>query len=91
MKTLSVEDYLNDCKGIAFDTCHKIYILMDDEQMALTAGYGYDPLIYANTTTPDEMLNILIDWYDSSCPLRFIDAVSSTDGFLSVVEQGEQW
>ena len=91
MKTLSVEDYLNDCKGIAFDTCHKIYILMDDEQMALTAGYGYDPLIYANTTPPDEMLNILIDWYDSSCPLRFIDAVSSTDGFLSVVEQGEQW
>ena len=96
MKNGLVEDYLNDCKGIAWDTCHKIYILMDDKEMELMASYGYDPLIYANTTTPNEMLYTLIDWYDSSCMLRFIEAVKTNlenpnAGFISVVEQGEEW
>ena len=35
-----VYERINDCKGIAWDNCHKIYILMDCEQVDLMRGYG---------------------------------------------------
>lgn len=72
-----IYDRINDCKGIAWDTCHKIYILMDSEQVDLMRGYGYDPLITADQMSADEMFLLVEDWYDSSCSLRFIDAVST--------------
>jgi len=37
-----VEVAVEMAKGIAFDTCHKIYVLMDDGQMAQMKEYGYD-------------------------------------------------
>lgn len=70
-------DYLSDAKGIAWDTCHKIYILMDDEQMTLMEQYEYDPLISANTMTPKEMFDTVWRWYEDSCGLKFIQAVST--------------
>jgi hypothetical protein len=73
-----VEFYLRDAKGIAWDTCHKIYVLMDDQQVELMRGYEYDPLI--TNATPAEMLATLKSWFDQSCPLRFIDAVESVEG-----------
>jgi hypothetical protein len=63
---------LDGAKGIAFDTCHKIYVLMDDEQMAQMKEYEYDPLISAEGHTTDELLSTLMEWYDDSCMLRFI-------------------
>jgi hypothetical protein len=80
-------------KGIAFDTCHKIYVLMDDGQMAQMKEYGYDPLIAADTTTPDEMLATIKDWYETSCGLRFVSGVRSVDGdpnegFIDLIPQG---
>ena len=68
---------INDCKGIAWDTCHKIYILMDSEQVDLMRGYGYDPLITADQMSADEMFGLVQEWYEDSCSLRFIDAVST--------------
>ena len=80
-------------KGIAFDTCHKIYVLMDDDQMALMKGYGYDPLIAADTTTPEQMLTTIRKWYNDSCGLRFVSGVRSVDGdpnegFIDLIPQG---
>ena len=72
-----IYDRINDCKGIAWDTCHKIYILMDSEQVELMREYGYDPLITTDQMSADEMFLWVEDWYDSSCSLRFIDAVST--------------
>ena len=72
-----IYDRINDCKGIAWDTCHKIYILMDSEQVELMREYGYDPLITTDQMSADEMFLLVEDWYDSSCSLRFIDAVST--------------
>jgi len=72
-----VYERINDCKGIAWDNCHKIYILMDSEQVELMREYGYDPLITADQMSTDEMFLLVEDWYDSSCSLRFIDAVST--------------
>jgi len=88
----NVAKSLKNAKGIAWDTCHKIYILMDDNQMELMRGYGYDPLVSSVDTTPDEMLALIEDWFDNSCDLRFIDSVTTDTenpnaGFLTVVGQ----
>lgn len=72
-----IYDRINDCKGIAWDTCHKIYILMDSEQVELMREYGYDPLITTDQMSANEMFNLVQEWYEDSCSLRFIDAVST--------------
>ena len=72
-----VYERISKAEGIAWDTCHKIYILMDSEQVELMRGYGYDPLITADQMSADEMFELVEDWYESSCSLRFIDAVST--------------
>jgi len=88
-----VEVAVELAKGIAFDTCHKIYVLMDDDQMAQMKEYGYDPLIAADTTTPEQMLTTIRKWYSSSCGLRFVHGVRTVDGdpnegFIDLIPQG---
>jgi len=89
-----VEEVIHEARGIAFDTCHKIYVLMDEEQMALMRTYEYDPLISADEMSADEMLETIKRWFDESCGLRFVSAVSThpTDpnlGFRDLIAQGE--
>jgi hypothetical protein len=89
-----VEERVRDAKAIAWDTCHKIYLLMDDEQVELMRGYGYEPLITADEMTPTDMLETLKDWYENSCFLRFIDAVTTNhedpnEGFETLIGQFE--
>jgi hypothetical protein len=95
-----LDEYTNEAKGIAFDTCHKIYVLMDDEQVDLMREYGYgnendpDALITSAQMTGDEMRKKVLEWYEGSCGLRFISAVSSDarfgdDGWLHIVSQFE--
>jgi hypothetical protein len=92
-----IDEYTNEAKGIAFDTCHKIYVLMDDEQVALQRSYGYgengEGLFTSDEMTPDQMKRQVMDWYHQSCGLRFIYAVSSDEsfgvgGFKGIIEQG---
>ena len=90
-----VYDRINNAKAIAWDTCHKIYILMDSEQVDLMKGYGYDSLITTDQMSADEMFLLVEDWYDSSCSLRFIDAVSTNHinpnaGFETLVSQFDE-
>jgi hypothetical protein len=90
-----IYDRINNAKAIAWDTCHKIYILMDSEQVDLMKGYGYDPLITTDQMSADEMFLLIEDWYDSSCSLRFIDAVSTNHinpnaGFETLVSQFDE-
>ncbi len=89
----SVEEKVGEAKAIAWDTCHKIYVLMDDKQLEIMRGYEYDPLITDKEQTPEEMLITLKDWYASSCGLRFIEAVSTNYEnlacFESLIGQGE--
>jgi hypothetical protein len=89
-----VYERISKAKGIAWDTCHKIYILMDSEQVELMRGYGYDPLITADQMSSNEMFDLVQEWYEDSCSLRFIQAVSTNDidpnlGFESLVSQFE--
>lgn len=88
-----VDQTLGDAKGIAFDTCHKIYVLMDDEQVAQMREYDYDPLITSDQMNADEMYRTLVDWYEQSCGLRFIEAVYTNNedpnlGFETLIPQG---
>ena len=89
-----VEERVQDAKAIAWDTCHKIYVLMDDEQVVAMRGYGYDTLITNEEATPAQMLATLKKWFDDSCFLRFIDAVTTNhknqnEGFETLIGQGE--
>jgi hypothetical protein len=89
-----VEERVSEAKAIAWDTCHKIYLLMDDEQVELMRGYGYDALITNEEADPDLMLEMLKHWFGIACGLRFIEAVSThpTDpnkGFETLIGQGD--
>jgi hypothetical protein len=89
-----VKERVSEAKAIAWDTCHKIYVLMDNEQVELMREYQYDPLITKDEMTPEKMLATLEEWYEESCSLRFIQAVSTNHidpnkGFESLIEQGE--
>ena len=88
-----VWDSVKDCKAIAWDTCHKIYLLMDEEQVELMVSYGYGgDMIKAAYSTPEMLLNTLEDWYANSCGLRFIQAVTTVkdypnEGFEDIIAQ----
>jgi len=91
-----LEFYLETASGIAFDTCHKIYVLMDDEQMALMRQYGYDSLISSDEMSAEQMYETVSQWYEDSCGLRFIQAVETNhenpnEGFTDIVAQGADW
>jgi hypothetical protein len=88
-----LDEYTASAKAIAWDNCHKIYILMDDEQVELMRQYGYDPLITSDEMTPEQMLEQVLDWYEDSCGLRFVNAVHTNpsdpnEGFIDIIPQG---
>ena len=95
-----VREFTDEAKGIAWDTCHKIYVLMDDDQVALMREYGYgnendpDSLITSEQLDPAEMATVAMSWFNKSCGLRFIQATRSNpvdpdDGFVDIISQFE--
>ena len=89
-----IKGRLSEAQAIAWDNCHKIYILMDSEQVELMRNYGYDPIITNEEMNPDDMFDEVREWYRDSCGLRFIQAVSTNKidpnlGFESLISQGE--
>lgn len=98
----SVEAYIDEASGIAFDTCHKIYVIMDDKEVENMRGYGYgdepdtDSLVTKSEKTASEMFEIVQQWYADSCGLRFVQAVASVpegtdpnEGFTTLIGQGD--
>jgi hypothetical protein len=98
-----VEIVLPHAKAIAFDGCHKIYVLMDKEQVAKMTTYGYGDdegsyLLTADKMSKGEMADTLASWFAESCSLRFIHGVSSVpegtdpnEGFTDLIPQGADW
>ena len=84
-----LEDFINDADSIAWDTCHKIYILLSPAQTQKMREYGYEALVTREESNPYDMLETIKNWYDDSCSLKFIDAVAEGDEFTTVVAQGE--
>ena len=90
-----IKGRLSEAEAIAWDNCHKIYILMDSEQVDLMREYGYDPLITTDQMSADEMFGLVQEWYEDSCSLRFIDAVFTNHinpnaGFETLVSQFDE-
>ena len=73
-----VETALETAKGIAWDTCHKIYVLMDQDQVELMRKYEYDKVHSIVDISKESMLELLKDWYALSCSLRFIQSIRTT-------------
>lgn len=91
---------LADAKALAWDGCHKIYLLMDDEQVEQTRSYGYGSgdgdSELVPVTDPVEALDLLRNWWDESCGLRFINTIRTVpgdpnDGFADIIAQFEEW
>ena len=77
--------------SIAWDGCHKIYILQDREQTEQMKDYGYQYLWDKSMIDSESMLNTIYQWWRQSCGLRLVDSVSTGDynqpDFTSVVPQ----
>lgn len=67
---------LDFAQAIAWDGCHKIYILMDDHQVEQMRKWEYVHII--PNFVPDASFLILQQWFSDSCSLRYIEAVSTT-------------
>lgn len=74
-----LEGVINECHSIAWDTCHKIYILMDKEQSDKIDEYEYEAHIYAKDSNPYDLLEEVREWYASSCSLKFIEVVHTNE------------
>src|SRR4051812_37932340 len=91
---VNVRNTLSTAEGIAWDGCHKIYVLMDATQMAAMEVHGYDPLLWIARLDlgADQAFEIVKEWWDDSCGLRFISAVRTVDGdpnegFIDLIAQ----
>lgn len=85
----AVEEYLRDALSISWDTCHKIYLAMDEIEAAWFAE-NYDEATVKGS--PEEMLATIKEWWDASCSLRFVSAVwhnrsNPNAGFVSLISQ----
>ena len=90
----NVSNALDDSKGMAWDGCHKIYVLMDDEQMDQMRLYGYDqePSVLIPAEEYNNPLALIQEWFEDSCALRLVSSVRTVatnpnDGFEQLIEQ----
>lgn len=87
----AVEEALPNAKLIAWEGCHKIYLAMDEiEEQWFIDRDDYETF----TGDFDEMLAKLHEWFEASCGLRLINAVTHNAtnpnaGFQQLIEQFE--
>lgn len=70
-----VENAMYEATLVAFDGCHKIYVAMDEHE----ANWFRENYEFVFVGTPEAMLDKVKEWYDESCFLRFVSAVSYDD------------
>lgn len=78
----SILDALKRATHIAWDGCHKIYLLDDSSYESMKAsGYGEpgsDSLLEPLPEDPEKALTEVWDNYEASCSLRFIYLITSS-------------
>lgn len=82
-------------KGVAFDGCHKIFVLMDAEALDHVYAQGYGQAegskLVTGAVKPHEYASQVRTWYRESCPLRLVQAIRIDEGqvvFTDIVPQG---
>jgi hypothetical protein len=93
-----------DCEGVAWDGCHKVFVLMDKEQVERLRHYGYGDktdvengdsrLETADTMKRSEMYALVKEWYDQSCMLKFVQSIATGDAgeeYGNLVPQSGYW
>ena len=88
---LAVEEFLEDSILVAFDGCHKIYLAMDATDAEFYQA-NYDFIVEGSS---EVKYDAIVQWYEDSCPLRFISAVYTNEedpnaGFIQLVGQGAE-
>ena len=86
--------YTKDAAGICWDGCHKVYILMDQSRVDNMTDLGYDVVPGHDTDEVSVLADLVTDWYQESCGLRFINAIRTVSGdpnkgFTQVIAQFE--
>lgn len=99
--TARLHEAVATAHGIAWDGCHKAYVLMDEEQVAQMRSYGYgqddDFLLRIPQDLPRrEAARLVKAWWRESCSLRFVSAVRTVqgnpnEGFDTIVPQFGTW
>lgn len=100
--TAALRTALEDAKALAWDGCHKIYVILDDGALAQMTEYGYGDddsylvKVGKSAASRRHALQTLHRWWSWSCSMRFITTVhdSPTDpnkGYLSVIDQFGEW
>lgn len=82
-----ITEYVRRAKLVAFDGCHKLYIALDDVEADWFRGSSYETF----EGSVDGMIDKVLEWFDGSCNLRFISAVSTVNFetvFLPIISQG---
>lgn len=98
----SVEDdvlhALTKSVAVAFDGCHKIYLLADKDVAEAFEAEDSMPVLYLDTkTAPDLGLarDAVRGMWNISCPLKFIQRIDGdlqdNDSYSTVVDQGTEW
>lgn len=72
-----VDYFLKQAVALTWDECHKIYVLMDEGQVEQMVQYEYDPIVRIADIGLDEAKALIRKWYEESCGLKFVQAVSS--------------
>lgn len=82
-----VEVVIKLAKYQTWDGCHKIYLIMDEETGSKFNDYDYQ--------LEEPNIELLHRWFENSCGLRFIDAVTSVregqdpnKGYVTLIKQG---
>ena len=85
-----VQEAVRNATAITWDTCHKVYVLMDEASRDEMIGYDYDPMVEVGDDHEGAM-NLLRLWWEESCPLRFIDRIEggvTNAGITTLIPQG---
>lgn len=84
----AVEEYAQHAHLAAWDTCHKIYLAMDEVEAEWFRN-NYEAI---KEGSPEEIVAEINEWWDASCSLRFVSAVYNNPsdpnaGFVSLIDQ----
>lgn len=86
----TLDEMISQAHSVSWDSCHKIYLNMDERQTEKMFQYDYDKTF---SGSEQEKRDYVFSWYEDSCSLRFIEAVfteeDDTDRFVTLVSQFE--